>query len=110
MPSAPPISSTTTSISGSAAIAAASSYQRTADRSTPRSRRRSRAETAATTMRRPARSSQQLGLPVQQLQDAGADRAETGDGDLERRFHDGDPDAVCETQSRRERQRATGPL
>src|SRR5271165_6174852 len=55
MPSAPPINSTTTSISGSAAIAAASSYQRTAERSTPRSRRRSRAETAATTMRRPAR-------------------------------------------------------
>src|SRR5215813_1139132 len=55
MPSAPPISSTTTSISGSAAIAAASSYQRTADRSAPRSRRRSRADTAATMMRRPAR-------------------------------------------------------
>src|SRR5438105_6967889 len=54
-PSAPPISSTTTSISGSAAIAAASSYQRAADKSTPRSRRRSRADTAATTMRRPAR-------------------------------------------------------
>src|SRR6266566_2941416 len=54
-PSAPPISSTTTSISGSAAIATASSYQRAADKSTPRSRRRSRADTAATTMRRPAR-------------------------------------------------------
>src|SRR4051794_32733193 len=55
-PSAPPISSTTAPISGSAAIAAASSYQRTADRSTPRSRRRSRAETATTTIRRPARN------------------------------------------------------
>ena len=42
--------------------------------------------------------SQQFGLPVQQLQDAGPDSAETGDGDLERRFHDGDPDAMCETQ------------
>jgi hypothetical protein len=37
-------------------------------------------------------------LPVQQLQDAGPDSAETGDGDLERRFHDGNPDAMCETQ------------
>src|SRR5207302_9057332 len=55
-PSAPPINSTTASISGSAAIATASSYQRTADRSTPRSRRRSRADTAATMMRRPART------------------------------------------------------
>src|SRR5438876_1167240 len=55
IPSAPPINSTTTSISGSAAIAAASSYQRTAERSIPRSRRRSRAETATTTILRPAR-------------------------------------------------------
>ena len=39
---------------------------------------------------------QQIGLPVQQLQDAGPNSAETGDGDLERRFHDGTPDAVCE--------------
>ena len=31
---------------------------------------------------------QQIGLPVQQLQNAGANGAETGDGDLERRFHE----------------------
>src|ERR1051325_1189495 len=54
-PSAPPISSTTTSISGSAAIATASSYQRAAHKSTPRTRPPSRAETAATMIRRPAR-------------------------------------------------------
>jgi hypothetical protein len=42
--------------------------------------------------------SQQIGLPVQQLEDAGPNGAETGDGDLERRFHDGNPDAVSETQ------------
>ena len=42
--------------------------------------------------------SQQVGLPVQQLEDAGANSAETGDGDLERRFHDGNPDAMGETR------------
>jgi hypothetical protein len=39
---------------------------------------------------------QQIGLAIQQLQCARADGAETGDGDPQRRFHDGDPDAVCE--------------
>ena len=42
--------------------------------------------------------SQQVGLPVQQLENAGPNGAETGDGDLERRFHDGTPDAMCEMQ------------
>jgi hypothetical protein len=33
---------------------------------------------------------QEIGLPVEQLQGAGADRAETRDGNLQRRFHDND--------------------
>jgi hypothetical protein len=41
---------------------------------------------------------QEVGLPVQQLQDAGTDGTETSDGDLQRRFHDGNPNAVCETR------------
>jgi hypothetical protein len=42
--------------------------------------------------------SQQVGLSVQQLEDAGPNSAETRDGDLEWRFHYSNPDAMCETQ------------
>src|SRR5215472_6180638 len=41
---------------------------------------------------------QQLGLAIEQLQDAGADCAETSDSELQRRFHNDDPTAVCKTQ------------
>jgi hypothetical protein len=41
--------------------------------------------------------SEELGLTLQHLQGAGTDRTETGDGDLQRRFHDSNPDAVDNT-------------
>jgi hypothetical protein len=42
--------------------------------------------------------SEELGLTLQHLQGAGTDRTETGDGDLQRRFHDSNPDAADNTQ------------
>jgi len=78
-------------------IAAASSYQRTAERSIPRSRRRVASGDRNDDHPATGALRQEIGLPVEQLQGAGADRAETRDSNLQRRFHDNDGSLRRET-------------
>jgi hypothetical protein len=58
----------------------------------------------------PARTlGKQISLAIEQLQHPGSDGAETGYGDPQRRFHDSDPNAVCDTQ-KPPRQKRSRPL
>ena len=86
-PSSPPISSTNTSMPGSAASSTGSSNHWSLPRSTPRFLRRSRADTPTTSIGRPTPLSSRWPCVCQQAEQTGADGAEAGDAQGEWLVH-----------------------